>query len=133
MKRWTLLAGLLGAVLGADTVVVLRASASASPYAGIPARNIFALRIPPPSVPLTEPAPPAAKLRLNGITTILGGKLALLKCTLPPASGSPAKEEFYILGEGERAGTVAVLSIDEKAGLVRVDNSGSIVNLSFNE
>jgi hypothetical protein len=40
-------------------------------------------------------------------------------------------QESYILGEGQRSGDVAILSIDEKAGVVQVDDFGTTLNVSF--
>jgi hypothetical protein len=72
------------------------------------------------------------RLVLTGITTILGNKRVLLK-EVPPAGspGSTNKEESLILTEGQREGSVEVLAIDEKAGRVRVNNSGDEMTLTF--
>jgi hypothetical protein len=101
-------------------------------YQAISNRNVFGLK-PAPKVDPPAPVPaPLPKLILTGITTILGNKLVLMKA-LPPtnAPGPAAKEESLILTEGQRQGNVEVLSIDEKAGSVRVNNSGTVVTLTF--
>jgi hypothetical protein len=131
MKRLILAGCFLAAFLCGDVIVVLGSSEPIDPYTSILARNVFALKSPAPNVSVAPPAALPPKIKLTGITTILGGKLALLKCSLPVANGSPAREESYILGEGQRAGLVAVLSIDEKAGVVQVDDFGTTLNVSF--
>jgi hypothetical protein len=103
-----------------------------NPYNAITTRNVFGLKPPPPPPP--DPAsikPPAPKLFLTGITTILGNKRALLKGTYSPAAGEPAKEQFLMLGEGQRDGNVEVIKIDEKASLVTVDDFGTVTNITF--
>lgn len=101
-------------------------------YQGIQDRNAFALK-PPPAINNPPPPPPSLpKLILTGITTILGNKRALLKAlplNTPP--GQTAKEESLILTEGQRQGNVEVLNIDENAGSVRVNNSGTVMTLTF--
>ena len=66
-----------------------------------------------------------------GITTILRGKRALLKVEFPPKPMQRAKEESYILTEGERAGPIEVLEINEKKEQVRLDDWGTITNITF--
>jgi hypothetical protein len=100
-------------------------------YESIPARNIFGLK-PVEQAQVTNPPPVLPRLILTGITTILGNKRVLMKA-LPPAGshGSTNKEESLILTEGQREGAVEVLAIDEKAGRVRVNNSGTEMTLTF--
>src|SRR5579864_6162958 len=71
-------------------------------------RNVFALRpVPPPPPPAEAAKPPPPRLWLTGITTIFGNrKLALLKGNFPNKPGEPAKDQSFILGEGERDGDV---------------------------
>src|ERR1700720_2046820 len=86
--------------------IITPAVLSDNPYQGIVDRNVFSLRNPPPPPPPPSNDPPPPKLTLTGITTILGGKRALLKGTPPPAKGEPAKEQFYMLSEGQRDGNI---------------------------
>lgn len=103
---------------------------AANPYEGIPERNAFHLMPRPPV--RTQATPPALpKIHLTGITTILRGKRALLKVEFPAKPFTRPKEESYILKEGERAGPIEVLQIDEKRAQVKVDNSGVVTNLTF--
>ena len=74
-----------------------------SPYQGIVERNVFGLKPPPPPPGPEDNKPPAPKIFLTGITTILGTKVALMKLTPPPAKpGEPAKEESFTLKVGQR-------------------------------
>jgi hypothetical protein len=104
---------------------------AASYYRGIPQRNIFGLK--PPVAAPQPTAPPVAlpKLVLTGITTILDNKRALLKVLPPSGAGQPAKEVSLILTEGQREEGVQVLEINERVGSVKVNNSGSVMTLTF--
>jgi hypothetical protein len=106
--------------------------AVANPYTGIVDRNVFSLRPPPPvdNTPQPPPTPPV-KLTLTGITTILGNKRALLKAQLPARPGEPAKDESYMLTEGQRADGIEVVTIDEREGKVTVNNNGIAETLDF--
>lgn len=100
-------------------------------YQPIPERNLFALKA--PQQVTNEPTPPQLpKLLLTGITTILGDRRALMKVQ-PQAMkpGDLAKEQSLILSEGQREGAIEVLAIDENAGSVKVNNSGTVVTLTF--
>lgn len=116
------------------TVVQVQAivpDAAVNRFASIPERNLFGLRPPPPAAPVTTPSPTLPKLLLTGITTILGNKRALMK-TQPPAGSPPGtKEQSLILTEGQREGPIEVLEINEHAGSVKVDNSGTVTTLTF--
>jgi hypothetical protein len=110
------------------------ADATGHPYAAIAERNLFNLRPPPPATPPEPPPPPVPKITLTGITTILGNKRALFKVQpqgKPPAPG--AKDEFYILAEGQRDGDVEVLAIDDEAGIVKLNNHGTVQELSLDK
>jgi len=100
-------------------------------YQGITKRNVFGLV--PPQIQIVEPPPPQIpKLTLTGITTILGNKRALMMEAEPGGKpGQPVQEVSLILTEGQREGNVEVLLIDEHAGSVKVNNSGTIMTLTF--
>jgi hypothetical protein len=70
------------------------------------------------------------KITLAGISTF-ERKCVLLKVRAPAGLGEQAKEWSCILGEGQRAGPVEVLEIDPETGSARVNNSGTIVVLTF--
>src|SRR5438874_11353639 len=99
---------------------------TANPYQGIVDRNVFGLR-PPPPPPSNEPVkPPPPAVTLTGITTILGKKLAFMNVQLPPKPGDQQKggPQSFMLGIGEREGEIEVLDIDEKGGVVKVNDYG---------
>lgn len=103
------------------------------PYNAIAERNVFGLTPkPPPQVP-QPPTPPLPKLKLTGITTIFGNKQALLKVEFPPQPHVPATNHSYILTEGQRDGPIEVLEVNEKLGQVKVNNSGTIMEVTFDK
>jgi len=113
--------------------VVLQASLCAedtlspdNPYAAIAARNVFDIHPPAPVDPNAQPpAEPPPKITLNGITSNLGHVRALFKVAIPAKPGQPAKDQFYILSEGEAQDEIEVTKIDEKGGLVTFNNHGT--------
>ena len=101
-------------------------------------RNVFALKPPPPPPDPESLKPPPQKITLTGIMTIFGKKQALMKtpptAAPPPKPGEtpkPPQEHSYMLTEGQREDEITVLEIDEKAHLVKVDNSGTVQTLTF--
>ena len=62
---------------------------------------------------------------------MFGRKRALLKLTPPPPKGEQPKEQSYILEEGQRDGDIEVISIDENAGVVTVDDYGTVTTVKF--
>jgi len=109
---------------------VAASAAAGSPYQSIWDRNAFHLK---PATPAHSEKVHTSlpKLHLTRITTILKGKRALLKAEFPAKPPERAREESYILREGQRAGPIEVLEINEKKEEVKVDNSGTITNLTF--
>ena len=106
---------------------------SDNPYQAIVERNVFGLKPPPPPPDPESVKPPAPKITLTGVATILGRKQALMKT--PPApvkAGETSKgEQFYTLAEGQRDGDLEVLQIDEKQGIVKVSYAGQVSSLDF--
>ena len=121
---------LIGLLMLSLSARLLIADTSGHPYTGIAARNIFDLR---PLVTQTHSLPqaPLPKIMLVGITTLVQDKRALLKVEFPAQPPEPAKEVSCILTVGQRVGPIEVLAIDETAGTVRVNNSGTEMLLSF--
>ncbi len=132
--RWNLkicALGLVAAFVAAEIQAMVPDTAH-SQYEAIPERNVFGLRPPPAQAAPTNPPAQLPKIILTGITTILGNKRALMK--VQPAAMKPnetSKELSLILTEGQREGEIEVLQIDENAGSVRVNNSGSMMTLTF--
>lgn len=101
-------------------------------YHAIPERNVFGLRPPPAQPAPTNAPPPVRKITLTGITTILETKRALMKVApVGPKAGEAGKEMSLILTEGQREDDIEVLRIDENAGSVKVNNSGTVMVLTF--
>ena len=103
-----------------------------SPYAGIVARNMFALvPIPPPDpnagLPPVDPPP---KITPTGIMTIFGRDQALFSAAPDkPKSGQAPKESSYVLAEGERQDDIEVVKIDHDIDIITFNNHGVIQEL----
>jgi len=97
-----------------------------NPYATIVARNIFGLVAPPPPVdPNAKQEASLPKITPTGIMTVFGHSQVLFKVAGAAAKpGQPAKDEFYILSQGQRQDDIEVTKIDEKNSLVTFDNHG---------
>jgi hypothetical protein len=118
--------------------LVLNASARAddvvlpnNPYAPAVVRNVFGLN-PPQPVDLNAPqADPPPKITLNGIMSIFGHLQALFKVAVPAKPGQTAKDESYILSEGQRQDEIEVIKIDEKNSLVTFNNHGTVQEMAL--
>jgi hypothetical protein len=104
---------------------------SPNQYHSITNRNLFALNPAPPPAKVEPPAPVLPKITLTGITTILGRNLAIMKASIPGAAGQAAKEQSYMLAEGQRDGDLEVLEVNEYAGTVKIKNFGTVMTLTF--
>lgn len=116
----------LGLIVLASAVIThaVTADPKGNPYEPIVGRNVFSLKPPtPPPNPedLIKKEPPP-KIRLQGLTTILGRRQVLFKVQAPAKPGAPAKEESFVLSQGERQGEIEVVEIDEQAGTVKFNN-----------
>jgi hypothetical protein len=96
-----------------------------NPYAPIVVRNVFGLN-PPELVDPNQSSDPPPKITPNGIMTIFGSRQVLFKVSIPPKPGIPAKEDDYILGEGQRQDDIEVTRIDEKSSVVTFNNHGTV-------
>lgn len=100
-----------------------------NPYAPIVVRNMFGLN-PPQSVDPTNATPAdLPKIIPNGIMSIFGKWQVLFKVAVPAKSGQPAKDESYILSEGQRQDEIEVIQIDEVNSLVTFNNHGTVQEL----
>ena len=99
-----------------------------NPYAPIAVRNVFGLN-PPPPADAGPPAEPPPKITPNGIMSIFGQLQVLFKVAGTAKPGQPAKDDFYILSEGQRQDEIEVTHIDEQAGLVTFNNHGTVQEL----
>jgi len=108
------------------------AAATDNPYTPIVTRNVFGLvPIPVGPPPDATSATPPPKITPNGIMTIFGKLQALFKVAGVAKPGQPAKEESYVLGEGERQDDIEVQKIDEKAATITFNNHGKIEELAL--
>ena len=96
-----------------------------NPYAPIVVRNVFGLN-PPEAVDAASQGEPPPKITPNGIMSILGQLQVLFKVAGTAKPGQPAKDESYILSEGQRQDEIEVIHIDEKASLVTFNNHGTV-------
>jgi hypothetical protein len=105
-----------------------------NPYATVAVRNIFGLN--PPALP-PDPSLDAEKnlpkITPTGIMSVFGYTQVLFKVAAAAGAvakaGQPAKEEFYILSQGQRQDDIEVIKIDEKNSLVTFDNHGTTQEL----
>lgn len=116
----------------ATTTIAPPSSAVADgPYATIVARNMFGLvPIPPPDPDAGKPpeeAPP--KITPNGIMTIFGKDQALFKVANKPKPGQPAKDDSYVLAEGDMQDEITVVKINHVDGIITFNNHGTIQDL----
>ena len=100
------------------------------PFQAIMQRDVFRLRPPTVQVP-KPPPPPRAKVRLVGITGLLGHEVALLEVQVAAKGSEPAKQFSAVLGEGQKQQGVEVLHINPRTHLVQVDSYGTTLALTF--
>ncbi len=124
-----MLGGFLAGTVLCTQALAIVPSRPADDYSNIPDRNIFGLRA-PSAQPSEIPPPQLPKITLTGITTILGNKRALM-LVQAPGSKAGQKELSLILTEGQQQDDIEVLQIDENAGKVKVNNSGTVMTLTF--
>lgn len=108
---------------------------TANPYvSAITNRNVFSLKSaadleagkPPP------PPPNIPAVKLAGITTIMGGKRAILRVPRAARPPIPATEISLMLKEGAPAEEgVRVLEINIAEATVRIDNNGTVQTLDL--
>jgi len=97
-----------------------------NPYAPIVARNLFNLNPVTADAPVGDPPP---KITLNGIMSISGHLQVLFKVAGTGKPGQSAKDQSYILSEGQRQDDIEVVNINEKASLVTFNNHGTVQDL----
>jgi len=124
MKRgWKIAIWLAGGlVLSAGAQADIVASAG-NPYGPIMTRNIFGLNPVQATETATDPPP---KITLNGIMSIFGKAQALYKVAGTGKPGQAAKDQSYILSEGQRQDDIEVTHIDDHANLVTFNNHGTV-------
>ena len=109
------------------------AAVADKPYASIVSRNMFGL-VPIPVVDPATTAPPEEpppKITPNGTMTIFGKLEALFKVANKGKPGQPAKEDSYVLSEGERQDDITVIKINQADGIITFNNHGKIEDLAL--
>jgi len=126
-------AGLRAAAPASANIPVASSNLSPdNPYLAIATRNIFGLNPPPPPAAAVNPEDNLPKITPTGIMGVFG-KLQVLFKVAPVGKSAPgAKEESYILSQGQMEDEITVVSIDEKNGLVTFDNHGITQQLPLN-
>jgi len=124
--------GALAIVAFCPSANVLSAAAAARDYSQIPVRNLFGLHEPVVQT-IEPPKPQLPKIVLTGITT-MGSKLVFLKVQFPAKAGEqPQGEQSFMLTEGQREGGIEILEINDRAGTIRVNNSGTEMTIGFDK
>ena len=100
-----------------------------NPYAPIVTRNVFGIHPPPPVDPNAPNAEPPPKITPNGIMSAFGHLQVLFKVAIPAKPGQPAKDQSYILSEGQAQDDIEVTKIDEKDSVVTFNNHGTVQEL----
>jgi hypothetical protein len=123
------LAGILVGTL-ATALSVLAMETRGEPYQAIGNRNVFHLTAPTSKIETSpKPAePPLPMLKLTGITTILGKKLAFITLLDNQRNGSV---QTFVLSEGQSESGIEILQIDEKSGMVTLRNHEQRQVLAF--
>jgi hypothetical protein len=97
--------------------------AESNPYGVIFQHSVFGLVPPqPPAAVNTATAPP--DIIVNGVMNIFGRKYALFK-------SQTNKGKSYLLGEGQSNGEIELLSVDERAGEIKISNHGIIQTIAL--
>ena len=117
---------LAGAFIGTTAQAVPEAST----YQQIPERNVFGLKAAPVIQPPTN-APNIPKLIPQGVTTILGNRLAIFKAQYAAKPPDAAKEVTMMLAERQSEGGIEVLQIDASTGSIKFNNQGTIMLLTL--
>ena len=108
-------------------------ASSDNPYAAISTRNIFGmLPPPPPPSPEDEAKKDLPKITPTGIMGV-NGHLQVLFKVAPAKPGAGAKDELYILSEGQMQADITVVKIDDKNNIVTFDNHGFTQQLPLAE
>jgi hypothetical protein len=115
---------LAGGLVWATGALAQTIAMSGNPYLPIVARNVFGLNpIPTNTGPPVDATLP--KITPNGITDILG-QLEVLFKVAPKPGEKDAKEQSYVLTEGQQQDDIEVVHIDQKESLVTFNNHGTV-------
>lgn len=104
-----------------------------NPYLAVVSRNVFGLvPIPPPAPVEAAPIDPPPKITVNGLMRLFGTTYQVLFKTPGKAKpNQPAKEESYVMGEGERQNDIEVKKINPDSGVITFVNHGVLQECSL--
>lgn len=97
--------------------------AESNPYRVIFQHSVFGLA-PSPSLADVNATVSPPDVILNGIMIIFDRKYALFK--LPADKG-----KCYLLGEGQSDGEIELLSVDDRAGVIKINNHGIVQTIAL--
>jgi hypothetical protein len=97
-----------------------------NPFAPIVMRNVFGLNPPQAVTNTISPDDMPLKITPNGIMSIFGQLQVLFKVAPKPGQTPPAKEQTYVLSEGQSQDDIEVTHINEKDGIVTFNNRGTV-------
>jgi hypothetical protein len=115
----------LGVLFFAGAAPGAESGADSNPYRVIYQHSIFGL-VPPPTPADVRSAVPPPDIILNGIMNIFGRKYALFKF---PAN----KGKSCLLAEGQTDGEIQLLSVDERAGKIKINNHGVVQTVALSK
>jgi hypothetical protein len=113
----------LGVLIFAGAARAAGSGAESNPYSVIFQHSVFGLAPPPPPVDANAAIPPP-DITVNGIMTVFNRKYALFK--LPAARG-----KSYLLGEGQSDGEIELLSVDDRSGVIKINNHGIVQTIAL--
>jgi hypothetical protein len=114
----------LGVLIFTGAARATGSGAESNPYSVIFQHSIFGLVPPPPHAEANAAATPPPDITLNGIMTVFGLRYALFK--LPADKG-----KSYLLGEGQSDGEIELLSVDDRAGAIKIKNHGIVQTVAL--
>jgi hypothetical protein len=123
-KNWKMAAFVVGVLLLTASARAAGSVAKSNPYSVIAQHNVFGLIPPPPPTDVSAEAASPPDIILNGIMNVFGSKYALFKLTAD-------KGKNYLLGEGQSDGEIELLSVDDRAGAIKVKNHGVIQTIAL--
>ncbi|MFM2293666.1 MAG: hypothetical protein RLZZ350_79 [Verrucomicrobiota bacterium] len=116
-------------LLAALALPGVASAVGSNPYSSIVERNPFGL-LPPPAPVTAEVVTPPSNVKLTGISTLFGGKKAMLMVT----ESGPGKLPTYMsLVEGEQNGQITCTEINVEEGVVKIKNNGRNETLNFKD
>ena len=118
-----LVALVLGVLIFTGAARASVTDAESNPYRVISQHSVFGL-VPSQPVATTNAMDLPPDVVLNGIMVVFDRKYALFK--LPANKG-----KSYLLGEGQSDGEIELLSVDDRAGVIKIKNHGVVQTVAL--